>query len=236
MRSYRWVEHGQFPLSERYPKGLAPIAGLARWQAGASNFGTMTDAEMRLWLDDLVKTRSVRYRARCPRVFISHRRCDLKLALQVAYEAHLSSFDYWLDVIDLAQDRPPHVQTLEASLGRSLSDLEFGILTAAIIEMALLNSTHVVAIMTGATAGSQWVPYEYGRVKQRMPAAENAVTWRDKGTLPLKSLPEYLHLSPVCAKRSELHTWLSVQRAAYHACLASSHDPWQGQPAERLSD
>lgn len=195
----------------------------------------MTTAEMHTWIEDLVGTRSVRYRLRCPRVFVSHRQCDSKLALQVAYEAHLTGFDYWLDVVDLAQDRPSFVTYFEARLKRNLTAFELGILTAAIIKMALLNSTHVIAVMTRSTAGSQWVPYEYGRAKQRMPSAENASSWRDR-SLAIKGVPEYLHLSPMFAKRRDLVAWLSAQRAIYQNCSSVSREVWPGSPPQQVPD
>jgi hypothetical protein len=36
----------------------------------------------------------------CPRVFISHRRCDAPTALWVAWLANSHKFDYWLDILD----------------------------------------------------------------------------------------------------------------------------------------
>jgi hypothetical protein len=231
MRSFRWEESAQLSLSERFPTELAPIAGGAQWQEGASRFGAMTKAEMHSWIKDLFGIATVPLQ--CPRVFISHRQCDSKLALRVACEAHLTGFDYWLDVVDLAQDRPSFVTALESRLTRKLDDFELGILTAAIIEMALLNSTHMIAVMTGSTAGSQWVPYEYGRAKQRMPSAENVACWRDRSLAP-KILPEYLHLSPVYAKRSDLVTWLLARRAKYQRCSSASREVWRGSPPKLL--
>ena len=55
--------------------------------------------------------------------------------------------------------------------------------------------------MTDNTKGSQWVPYEYGRVKEAAPVALNAAFWWDTTTLKkLEDLPEYLRLALVVQK------------------------------------
>ena len=84
--------------------------------------------------------------------------------------------------------------------------------TAGIIEMALLNSTHVVAVMTPNTAGSQWVPYEYGRVKEPVPITLQAACWVSR---LVTALPEYLYLGVITKAESDLQLWLRNERRNY---------------------
>lgn len=46
---------------------------------------------------------------------------------------------------------------------------------AAIIEMALLNCTAVVAVHSILSAASKWIPYEFGRVKTHAPLSRDAI-------------------------------------------------------------
>jgi hypothetical protein len=46
-------------------------------------------------------------------------------------------------------------------------DPRLPILIAAIIAIGPLNSSHVVAIHTSSSAASKWIPYEFGRAKDR---------------------------------------------------------------------
>ncbi|MCB1090050.1 MAG: toll/interleukin-1 receptor domain-containing protein, partial [Verrucomicrobiae bacterium] len=90
-----------------------------------------------------------------PRVFISHRQADRTVAENAARLATANGFNYWLDVHD------PNL----AAWNLQPDTPQKSIAIAAIIEMALLNCSHVLAIVSGNTPGSAWVPYEYGRVK-----------------------------------------------------------------------
>lgn len=76
---------------------------------------------------------------KCPRVFISHRKYDTKLAVRIAQIVSECSCEYWLDVLD------PMLQPMPL---RPLSRDEQDILIAGIIEMAPINCTHVLAVMT----------------------------------------------------------------------------------------
>ena len=87
-----------------------------------------------------------------PCVFVSHRRSDGALARRVAFLACKEGFDFWLDVVD------PNLYSVTGVTLSSEGAKAAAI--AAIIEMALLNSTHVVAVMTANTKGSEWVPYQ----------------------------------------------------------------------------
>ena len=77
-----------------------------------------------------------------PRIFVSHQQKDAPLANRIAWLASRSGFSYWLDVLD------PDLKRLH---GRKLDPTEKALLIAKIVETALLNCTHVVAILTQAS-------------------------------------------------------------------------------------
>lgn len=116
-------------------------------------------------------------------VFVSHRQTDAGEAEKSAnlIVSKRPEYDVWLDVWDLSL----------RSIGRSaLSYQKKSLLVALTIEMGLLNSTCLVALITENAAGSAWIPYEYGRVKPKTPfAVEAAARVSQEATVA-----EYLHL------------------------------------------
>jgi len=122
----------------------------------------------------------------CPCLFVSHRQLDRGNALSMAYLAYQHKFQYWVDILD------PNLQAANIAAN--------AILTAGIIEMALLNCTHVVALMTQNTPGSAWVPYEYGRLAEYPALTDNAVAWRHPN-FPPNDIPEYMLLRNVYETR-----------------------------------
>ena len=130
------------------------------------------------------------------RLFISHRQADATQALQIASIAHALNFEFWLDVLD---------PTLANSTATPLDDERKGLLTAIYIEMALLNCTHLIAVMTANTSGSMWVPYEFGRVK-----GDSLFDSQVASRLHIShvGLPEYLHLGHKHRSDKEVSDWL----------------------------
>jgi hypothetical protein len=118
-------------------------------------------------------------------------------------------FDYWLDVLD------PTLTALPGA-GVQPTQQERAAAIATVIEMGLLNSTHVVAVMTQNTKGSRWVPYEYGRVKEPMPITLQAASWI-ASSLPTADLPEYLYLGVITKSETDLKSWLRSELRAYGA-------------------
>ena len=101
-------------------------------------------------------------------IFVSHRQCDRSEAEHLAgailnCNDDFGGYDVWLDVWD------PDLNRLNSG-----SRIAPHVLTALIIEMALLNSTAVVALITDASYGSNWIPNEFGRVKTGGPFAGQA--------------------------------------------------------------
>ena len=93
----------------------------------------------------------------CPRLFVSHRKADKDCALRIAEIAAQNGFAYWVDVLD------PDLQALSKS---TIAGSLIPLVTACIIEMALINCTHVIACMTPHSRGTLWIPYEYGRITE----------------------------------------------------------------------
>lgn len=140
-----------------------------------------------------------------PCVFVSHRQADVSQAERIAYLACQEGFEYWLDVLD------PNLAAVTGAVSGSQASQRSSQAVAAIIEMALLNSTHVVAVITQNTKGSMWVPYEYGRVKDpKALVALQAACWVD--STAAHSLPEYLHLGPIHRSESDIRIWLKGER------------------------
>lgn len=189
MPNYNWEDYQQFNWIHRYP---AWVQGHLEWTAQQIGPQWTPPSLPGFQFQPLVR----------PRLFVSHRQIDVKEALQVAWLADQEGFEFWVDVLD------PNLGRLQALLGIGVLSLrQTGAAIASVIEMGLINSTHVLAVITSNTQGSQWVPYEYGRVKNSGgPVSLQVGCWVDPGlTMPL---PEYLHLGAVTRSETDLRTWL----------------------------
>ena len=229
MADYRWYDFRNDSFEFRFA-ALGWIAGRNDWEAGMRTFpfgGNL--AQAREWVNDIRRVSGRVPRPACPRLFISHRQVDEANARRIAWLAWGRHFDYWLDVIDLDPAKNRQVHLLERKLGRPLSDIEKSVLTAAIIEMALLNCTHVLAAMTCNTSGSQWVPYEYGRVKEPRALSTASSCWWDTTTLSSISFPEYMHLGAILLNEAEISMWLQQEKALYSSCLGTPRDAEPGR-------
>jgi len=80
-----------------------------------------------------------------------------------------------------------------------------------VIEVALLNYSHVVAIITDQTRGSMWVPYEYSRIKEDQIRSTYTAC---RCFIPTTSadFPEYLYLGEMCEDDNQLKTWFKTER------------------------
>jgi hypothetical protein len=215
MEDYRWLDFVDAPLPARFPRAEW-LAGADEWAEGAERLPGMGPAAAQQWLDNIRRARRKTFK--CPRVFISYRQTDKDCALRIAWLAWEEGFDYWLDIIDLAPALDKQIEAIEQRHGYPITEFQRSVLTAAIIEMALLNCTHVLATMTGKTRGSMWVPYEYGRVKEEIPICLKASCWWDS-TSPCKiELPEYLHLGAVHGIEDDIRTWMRTEKAQYAEC------------------
>ena len=160
---------------------------------------------------------------RCPRVFISHRQDDVHPARRIAWLATRARFEYWLDVEE------PRLAGLQPSADT--------LLVACLIELALLNCSHVLAVITDRTRGSMWVPYEYGRVK-KLPAGSQAGCWLAPSVRVFPLTPEYLQLGVVTTIEDEIVGWLTHERAVWRQttglCADGSTHTWRREEPRQL--
>jgi hypothetical protein len=131
-------------------------------------------------------------------IFISHQRADQRRAERIACIIDHHQLHAWLDVHDPTLNFVN--QNIPAGLIRS-------ILIAAIIEMALINSTHIIAVHTGNSAISRWVPYELARAKSRKIISRQAAGWFRTGNIYARC-GEYVHLAADLRDENDIIQWL----------------------------
>lgn len=131
----------------------------------------------------LLRKRQYFSRTNQKRVFISHKMEDKLIAIALAKKLDQAGVAYWLDVLD------PQLSRTNNSFTKNKA-----IAIANIIELALLNCTDVVAIMTDNSHKSRWIPYEYGRVKTKRLLVNNANALTHQLN---HSLPEYMYLGNI---------------------------------------
>ena len=123
-------------------------------------------------------------------VFISHRQADAHLARNLAKTLQRNGIQFWLDVLD------PNLQSTPSNNAIAIAN---------IIEMALLNCTHVVAYWTPNAQGSGWIPYEYGRVKDRNLHIKNAAA--RLSNMRKSSVPEYMRIGKLFTSNTAVVNW-----------------------------
>jgi hypothetical protein len=153
-----------------------------------------------------------------PRLFVSHRQDDEARARDVVTVAKAEGIQVWLDVLDSGLQ-----STAQASTGTTADALAI----ALIIEMALLNCTHVIALITSRTPGTYWVPYEYGRVKDSSPHSLRAACWIDQH---VTYEPEYLELGVKTRSDDDIRNWLRGEMAEWNRHFPSSMPGIQMSP------
>jgi hypothetical protein len=135
-----------------------------------------------------------------PCVFISHQRDDADKGERVACLVEHHAIDSWLDVHDptlaLVNQLPPN-------------DPRRATLVAAIVEIALLSSTHVIALYTAHSKASQWIPYELGRAKARRIASPQAAIWLARGQI-VSNCGDYVLLTVVTQDEPGVAQWLAT--------------------------
>jgi hypothetical protein len=218
---FDWRDHEELPLEQRFAGqrlGLEPWSGflraLARFEGLEIDRDTTEPHEVLLsefsaFLDAMdAETRAPvsewTWQSH-PMVFVSHQRADIKKAERIAYLACNQGIDYWLDIHD----------PLLTLANRTIAphDLRYPVIIAAIIEMALLNSTCLIAVHTTNSMASKWVPYELGRVRDRNIQSLNAGGWFHPKVDP-SQCGDYVHLCRIArggehGVTSWLHTWAS---------------------------
>jgi hypothetical protein len=157
-----------------------------------------------LLLRRLKKENETRPKNNCPRLFISHRQADKKQALDMAHLTHSCGFAFWIDVLD------PNLRILTKD---AFSEKLIPLITACIIEMALMNCTHVLACMTSNSQGSFWIPYEYGRITEIPGIAKRACAWMDT-SFNRRFIPEYMLLGEIAVNKKGIRSWLKNEKAS----------------------
>lgn len=216
MSLFDWTERDELDEPRRYPERAGDVrvrgrqAWLELWErlVRLAEQVDPTGDRQQVWDDawhDFLE-----HAAREPRppagqapccVFVSHRRCDVHFAERIAYLAAQRGFEYWLDV---------HDPSLAAANRAGLPSPAQEVLIAAVIEIGLLNSTHVIAVHTVNSDGSKWIPYELGRVKQRRIFSARACGWFDPtGAPPVAG--EYTFLAARTHSDREVDDWLASQ-------------------------
>lgn len=185
-------------------------ASLTRYQPGERGQVPVRNDDLQdLGLQWLLRIRQTPRRvSQSNRTFVSHRQIDDCPAIKIAALVQRCRLDFWLDIFDFDPARNRQSRMLEHELGRPLDERERATVVAAVIEMALLNSTHLIAAVTRNSWGSMWIPYEYGRVKAFGALnATNVASWYDPNTIPITALPEYLALAVICRSEIDVMDW-----------------------------
>lgn len=231
MASFNIWNNGKFDLTSRFSEWEQQhdqqVRGSEYWTSLVRNIET---DEAHVLLDRLMqdgrRSPQIQPGSRTPRVFISHRQSDIAPALRIAYLANQSGFEYWLDILD------PALQDASAQFN-NLSDSMQAIVIAAIIEMALLNCTHVIAVMSRKTSGSQWVPYEFGRVKEHKIESDRSACWLHP-SFSGKAPAEYLYLGKQHVSDREVEMWFKSQMTKYGSASSQAAETWAGNVPPRL--
>jgi hypothetical protein len=135
------------------------------------------------------------------RLFVSHRQSDRVWGMRGAYLATQKGFNFWIDVLD---------PTLQGSAYQNLPPQQKALVTAVVIEVAILNCSHVLALLTPNMPGSLWVPYEYGRVKADVMFSIQAGCWNHPQALA-SSGADYLELGVSTYSEQQISTWLASE-------------------------
>jgi hypothetical protein len=224
MSLFDYTLREQVDLRERFSAmaGDFPIRGQRAWQglvgavfalansSAAENDHDPWDVALQDFLEAAPSEPGPPPRGRSCCVFVSHRRADAAYAERIAYLATKHGFMYWLDVHD------PH---LVAATGSSLPSPAYEVLIAALIEIALLNTTHIVSVHTKSSDGSRWMPYEMGRAKQRRVFSSRSCGWFDSSSDPASRpvVGEYMFLAAQAKSEAELNAWFAMQQANNNA-------------------
>jgi hypothetical protein len=205
------------PLWKRFPEDCIGYQVLR-------NFEGEDPAALRDLLGELVvreRTTPKRRKLLTPRVFISHRQKDERLARRFAQIARGEGFTFWLDVLD------PALQW--ATKNQNPDPIRQAFIIAILIEMALLNCSHVLAVVTRHTAGSLWLPYEYGRVKCATMFSSQATAWLNYRLHRTNSYAEYLRLGAVHRSKLDVQQWMRDEMKKWKR-LAARIGPQRWRP------
>lgn len=233
MAQFDWRDAVETTLLQRFrpPEPRGQVRGLAEWQIFIERLLSLilqpisleTYIELHRIFDGYTEALDVVQRKLPPPeccVFVSHKRCDVADAERIAWIVVQQGFDYWLDVHDPVL---PHVA------GAPIPSPFKETIVAAIVEMALLNATHLIAVHTPNSHTSMWVPYEIGRTKSRDIWSSQVSGWfqpQSSGGAAVIA-GEYTHLMERLASKPDIDRWLASQKTNQPGCCTL---PWRGWP------
>jgi hypothetical protein len=225
MPDFHWQDTVNNPLSARFPD---QAIGIDAWKMLVDRLhgirGGAPSQLLPVFDQFLQQARSSipRGSPEC-RVFVSHRQGqpDTQIAERIAFLASESKLGYWIDVDD------PDLRFLDTT---PIIPPFRDVLIAAIIEMGLLNSSHVIAAMTQRTAPSKWVPYEIGRAKHDRVYSQYSATWLFPG-MQVSDFGEYIHLAEITTNELDIVQWLN---ATNRACSTNTNISWNRGPTSPL--
>lgn len=220
--AYDWRNADQVELIERYVAGLVDNALNGdihqSWRGFVSTIADITpdsfERRGRDALDDLLVRLPAKPLTPPRRVFVSHQRQDVAYAERIACLATQQGLDYWLDVHD------PNLKLANRTL--LPTDPRYALVIAAIIEIALLSSSHIIVVHTLNGLQSKWIPYELGRAKSRNIVSSQSGGWFDAGLAPAQ-FGSYVELSRIArGGESDVTAWLTQWSAK------AGRLPWHG--------
>ena len=129
-------------------------------------------------------------------VFISYRHSDRDVAVRINSQLINAGINTYMDVFD---SESQSTQNITAVITRNIAD-----------------STHLIAVISGETAKSWWVPFEIGEATI---SASRIASFRTGYT----SLPEYLEMWPQMNNISHLSLFIDEYKKEQRVALNRSH-------------
>lgn len=124
-------------------------------------------------------------------VFISYSHVDRKSAIAVAEAIHNAGVAVYLDAMD-------------KRLGMAVSSNDDGAIVER-IEEGVQQSTHLIGVISNATKGSWWVPFEIGAVRTIRGGDSISALILDE----VDDLPSFIKVATVLETAPELTQWLA---------------------------
>lgn len=224
MASFNWQETSE-DLLERYNEN---VLGYLDWRSLINILREHLGAEqpdpfLQAFDNFQYQIRKIDTRRRVCCIFVSHQRADVLFAERIAYLSCQHGFEYWLDVHD-----PLLIQLTRLRINAVVKS----ILIAAIVEMALLNCTHVITVQTAGAQASRWIPYEFGRAKLRRLWSTQTASWFDNGVFS-STTSDYLKLGVCAQSEQQVINWLVRERKNCN-CHWSVPGNWNGNQTVQL--
>src|ERR1700675_500800 len=189
---YDSAEFENVSLQERFPNWALGLEIWRQFCEGAQSADDLANFLRRLAAARPTMRPSGALPGAITRVFISHKKENRDEALRVAWLANQAGHHFWLDILN------PILR------GALLNPIQ----TACVIEMGLLNCSHIIALIMPESHASRWITYEYGRVKEPTVYALNSACWLH--STQYSNIAEYLFLGPQTQTEDDITGWLGA--------------------------